>query len=382
MRLDAERLALIVAPLAIFFATVSGPPSFEQIGPIQLLIAAGSLAVFALVVLEKIEAPVVLAFAVVVGVTFRLRMGMPLSSDVFDATTEALAALKSGANPYAHYYLSTNPQGSPFVYLPGELLYYGIQSLIPGALAQFDRYAGILTLLAISSLAPLCGFGLTALAAALYVMDPITVFRSFDGSNDTALALLTVAGVVLLAYALRASRAGEERRAARLHDGSALAIGWAIAFKALSWPMVPFLLLAVAPRRRLRYGAIAAGVLVILALPFAATAPASFFGSISKLDAVHPNVWGFDLWAALVVGHVLDAGQAAAALRFRYAFELLVLAALWRRASTLGVAVMQGAVLVGTALLLAPWSTMSYYAYLLTLLVLVIPLLSLDVEKA
>jgi hypothetical protein len=381
IREDAGRdRMLAVAACAIVFVGTVEPANFEEVGVVQVLVAGSALVVLGLVLAGKAGPRVVVALVGVVGLTLRLTASAPLSSDVVKATAEAIATLQGGGDPYTRYYLTTNPPGSPFVYLPGELALYEVQNLVLGGLQSLDRWWGILTLGAMLSLAPVCGWGMTAFAAAFYAVDSIAVWRSLDGSNDTGLAFLITVAVATLAYGVAfASR--RENAAARLHVASAVFLGWGLAFKALSWPLAPFIVLFVAPKRRLQYGAIAAGVLVLFCLPFAALAPLPFFTALTRLDTLHANIWGFNLWSSLLYQHLAVPAQFDWALRLRYAIPLLALIALWRRAATLGLALLQGALVVGAALLVAPWSTSSYYVYLVILVLTAIAASTLPAES-
>lgn len=366
-----EQLFALLACAVVFLGTVE-PANFEEVTVAQVAVAAGALVMLGLVLAERAGAKAVLAYVVAAGLTFRLSASAPLSSDVFRATAEALAAVGAGANPYTHYYVTTNPPGSPFVYLPGELAFYGIQSLFPGGLGLLDRWSGILIQVALAAFAPVCGWGIVAFASAFYAVDGVAIWRSLDGSNDTALALLVTLAVLLLAYAVAPVAANETRNAARLHAAGALVLGWGLAFKALSWPLAPFLVLFVAPARRLRFGLIALGAAAVMCLPFALLSPPAFFTAATRFDTLHANIWGFNLWSALISQHLAAPAQLDWLLRLRYAVPLLTLIALWRRAPALGGAVLQGVVVIAAALIVAPWSTSSYYVYAITLVLVAI----------
>jgi hypothetical protein len=65
----------------------------------------------------------------------------------------------------------------------------------------------------------------------------------------------------------------------------------------------------------------------------------------------------------------------------RVAVLVAVFWAMWRRATTLGFAVLQGAVALGASLFIAPWSTSSYYAYLTAIVIGALPMLGQPAEQ-
>lgn len=356
---------------ALVFFQLLDRANFEAVAPVDVVVAVAALVLVALAIFGKIGPRTALAFTVVAGIALRLAAGAFEGSDVSDATAEALATVAHGGNPYAHVYVSTRPPGSPFVYLPGELGLYALQSALPGGLAPHDRWWGMLVLVGIAALGPVCGYGRAALACALYGTSAVAITRSVDGSNDTGLAFVTVGALVALAYATAAARGRAERSAAARHLASAVLFGWALAFKALAWFVFPFVVLFVAGRRRLRYAVVALAVAAVLTVPFAATAPAAFAHALAQMYEYHTTIYGFDVWTGLLGRNdVPSAPQPlgiAILLRLRPVAVVCILWALWRRAPVLGVAVAQGALWLAAALLLAPWSTVSYYTYLIAL---------------
>jgi hypothetical protein len=371
---------------AIVFVWAVGPANFQGVAPLSVLIAAGAMVLLAAVIADRVTAPVVLAFVACAGIALRLNASPWEGSDVYRATAEALATLAQGQNPYTHFFLSTTPPGSPFVYLPGELALYGIQHAIFGSLNDHDRWWGILTLLAMASVGPICGYGRAAVGTAIYAVFQMAIERSLDGSNDTALAFLTVTGCAVLAYASAAAIRGDERNASRLHDASAFILGWALATKALVWFIVPFLVLYVAAPRRRRFLLVALGTLAVFTVPFFVASPAGFVHALTQMVEYHTTIYGLNLWTGL-----LDTGiPSLAALVppmvvitvLRVVTLVVVFWAMWRRATTLGFAVLQGTIALGAALFIAAWSTSSYYAYLTAIVIGALPMLGQPAERA
>lgn len=371
---------------AIVFVWVVGSANFQGVAPLSVLLAAGAMIVLAALVAGRVTTPIVLVFVACAGVALRLNAPAWEGSDVYRATDEALATLAHGANPYTHFFLSTTPPGSPFVYLPGELALYGIQHLIFGSLNDHDRWWGIGTLLAIASAGPVCGYGLAAVGTAIYAVFGMAIERSLDGSNDTGLAFLTVAGCAVLAYATAAAERGEERRAQRLYDACAVILGWALATKALVWFIVPFLVLFVALPRRRRLLVVMLATVALFTLPFFIASPGGFVYALAQMVEYHTTIYGLNLWTGLLdtnVPALTALIPPTAVITFLRVVTLgLVFWALWRRARTLGAAVFQGSFALGAALFTAAWSTSSYYAYLTAIVIAAIPLLGRPAEQS
>ena len=369
MSSTAER-ALLAAALGLVLIWDVALADLNELDPLRFAIGLAAFAGLGLVAVDRAPGWLVLCIVTAAGVALRFHSPAVAGSDVVTATTEALGVLAQGQNPYAHHYATTSPPGSPFVYPPGELALYGIQKAIFASLAEHDRWWGILSVLAVAGLAPLCGAAVAAIATAFYGSYELAVLRAVDGSNDTGLAFLMVVALVALAYGTRATGDGKARRAFILHVVSAVFLGWALAFKALAWFAFPFLVRFVPDRLRVRYAAVALGTAVAFCLPFFATAPAPFVTSILAGFTFHQEPWGFNVWAALST--MLPSAIAAAQpwmLPVSIALVLLTGAVIWtRRPQTLGAAILQGAVTLGAALLFARWSTSSYFAYLAALL--------------
>lgn len=312
--------------------------------------------------------PLLLALAL--GTYERATINPWSGSDVLTATAEALGVLLQHANPYAHHFTTTNPQGEPFPYLPGELALYGIQRFFAGDLSAHDRYWGLGALFALAAIAPAVGAGRAAFATAFYAACTLIVNMSVDGSNDTAQGMLVIAAVTLLAWA---TTRRNTKAAGALFVLSAAVFGWAIAFKMLSWLVFPFVVAWIAPERRKRYVAIALATAAIFCLPFLIAGPVPFVRSIAGGLGAHANVWGFTLWAPL---QTWAPGLAQTALPYGgwIDFTATVFAGivLWpsRRPATLGEALARAAGVIGACFLFARWNNTAYYAYLFALLAL------------
>ncbi len=280
-------------------------------------------------------------------------------SDVLRATEESIEVALRGGNPYAHYLVSTIPPGSPFVYPPGELLWYLPAHLWLDDITRVDTLSGIAitALIGVSGLR--VGFSASALPAMLYASWGILAFRAIDGSNDVSGSLLVVVALVALALA----RAGRRRDVAFVI--SAVALGWAVAFKQFALLVVPPLLrhLAVAGAPWRRYAAIAGGTAAAMALPYALMGPGDFIGTQLAALTFHGEVWGANLAATLQQYAFIDPylGLFFAA---EIALTLVAIAlSLRARIPTIGAAALAGAGLITIPLLLARWTTQPYYVY-------------------
>lgn len=303
-------------------------------------------------------------YAVAVGGVERLQRDLlEQGSDVLRATAEAIDVLMSGGNPYDHVMLSTEPIGSPFVYPPGEFLFYLLPYRGGMEIGRVETWAGILTIAALVVAGARVGSGRAALVAMLYATWGIAAFRTTDGGNDVAAALLVTVGFVALAFASLPHPRG---RIAFIV--SAVALGWALAFKqfaVLVWPLVLRHLATVrAPWQR--YLAISGGVAAAMTLPFLLWSPGAFLSQQLAALTFHDQIWGANLLHALAQWWPME-GVAGAF----FALELLgtaalVALALRARVATIGAAALIGAAILVVPMLLARWTTQSYLVYAAT----------------
>jgi hypothetical protein len=308
------------------------------------------------------QGPFICWYAVLVGTSERLsRIPLLDGSDVLRATEEAIVNLLQGLNPYTVPLTSTIPPGSPLVYPPGELLWYLPAHVLFGDLTRMDTLAGILTIAAIGVAGLRAGWERVALPAMLYATWGVGAFRAVDGSNDVSAAFIVVLALSILVFADRDTRAG--RIAFVL---SAVAFGWAVAFKQFAIVILPLVLrhLAVAGRDWRRYGLINVATIALLVVPFLVWDPAAFVSQQLATLTFHTEVWGANLPAVLT-----QYFDVTGLLPLFFAVEifgtLLLLALFLRlRLPTLGAATFAGCAVILVALLFARWTTQPYYAYL------------------
>ena len=301
-------------------------------------------------------------YAVLIGASERISRAPLLDgSDVLRATQEAITNLLQGLNPYTVPLTSTIPPGSPLVYPPGELLWYLPADLLFGDLSRVDTVAGILTTAVIAVAGVRVGWDHVALPAMLYATWGIGAFRAIDGSNDVSAAFMVVLALAILVFADRDTRAG--RVAFVL---SAIAFGWAVAFKQFAVVILPLVLrhLAVAGRDWRRYGTISVATIALLVGPFLVWDPRAFLSQQLATVTFHTEVWGANLLAVLQ-----EYTDVTGWLPFFFVAEVvLTLGAfglfLRTRLPTIGVAAFAGCGVILVALLLARWTTQPYYAYL------------------
>jgi hypothetical protein len=331
-----------------------------QLDRVVLLIAGAVL--LGLTLRGRDQGPFICWYAFLIGASERIsRIPLLDGSDVLRATQEALVNLLHGLNPYTVPLTSTIPPGSPLVYPPGELLWYLPAHLLVGDLTRVDTVAGILTTAAIGIAGFRAGWDRVALPAMLYATWGIGAFRAIDGSNDVSAAFMVVLALAILVFADRDTRTG--RIAFVL---SAVAFGWAVAFKQFAIVILPLVLrhLAVAGRDWRRYGLISLATIAVFVVPFLVWDPGAFLSQQLATLTFHTEVWGANLPALLQ-----QYTDITAWLPFFFAAEILVtlvLLALFLRARlpTLGAATFAGCAVILAALLLARWTTQPYYAYL------------------
>ena len=327
----------------------------------MLLLLAGAV-LLGLTLRGNDQGPFICWYAFLIGTSERIsRTPLLDGSDVLRATQEALANLLQGLNPYTVPLTTTIPPGSPLAYPPGELLWYLPAHLLFGDLTRVDTVAGILTTAAIGIAGLRAGWERVALPAMLYATWGIGAFRAVDGSNDVSAAFMVVLGLAILVFADRDTRGG--RLAFVL---SAVAFGWAVAFKQFAIVILPLVLrhLAVAGRDWRRYGLISGGTVAVLVVPFLVWDAGAFLSQQLAVLTFHQDVWGANI-AALLQQYIDLTGV----LPFFFAAEIIgtiVAFALFLRAGlpTLGAATLAGCGVILVALLLARWTTQPYYAYL------------------
>lgn len=380
--LSDARLVQFVACLIVVADNISWN-NFNQSDPWRIVVVGVGLLTMGLIVTSRIGAELVLGFTTCAGVIVRLtRQAIP-GSDVMHATAEALYVLEHGGNPYAHYYLSTVPPGSPFAYLPGELAYYGIQAHTVG-LNVGDRTAGLLILFGLAALAPVCGIAWASLLTSIYGSFEYAVLYSLDGSNDTALSLLVVASLIALAYGVRESQAGNDRLAAVLHVVSALLFGWALGFKALCWLVFPFMVQFVTPSRRRFYLLWSLGVFAIFCVPLFVWNPGAFVDSQLSTLTFHQAIHGLGLWPLLLVlspSIAVSLDHVIAPLAV--IVTCMAMYVLWpRKPTSLGESVARSALVLATLLFFVRWNTPPYFLFVFAVSCVAIGTWSVQIDNA
>lgn len=313
---------------------------------------------------------VTLVYVVLAGIANRLiREPMLYVSDVIDATREALGVLFSGHNPYVHIFVTTRPASSPFPYLPGELLFYGIPYALFHSIDAFDRNVGIATVFLIAALAPIIGTGRASLLTALYATFGLAASTAVDGTNDGGLAFLLVAAGVLLAWSefVRTKELPLWVASVCFFAGSAF-FAWALLFKAFSWPYLPFVaayLFRTDPTAARRF------LVTVGVLCFAGTAPFLVFSLGGFIMNVYHGFvfhgfyfYGMNVWTGLLFSGIpVDPGSAFVSYSFVIIVLCLFIEMLLCPSRSLGGAFLRGTAVIVTALLLAHFSTSSYYTF-------------------
>jgi hypothetical protein len=350
--------AAIVAGLFWCFGAIDlNAPQLDR----MVLLVAGAV-LLGLTLRGRDQGPFIVWYAFLIGASERIsRIPLLDGSDVLRATQEALVNLLHGMDPYTVPLMSTIPPGSPLVYPPGELLWYLPAHVLFGDLTRVDTVAGILTTAAIGVVGLRAGWDRVALPAMLYATWGIGAFRAIDGSNDVSAAFMVALALAILVFADRETRFG--RVAFVL---SAVAFGWAVAFKQFAIVILPLVLrhLAVAGRDWRRYGGISLLTIAIFVVPFLLWDPGAFLSQQLATLTFHTDVWGANV-PALLQQYTDITGW----LPFFFIAEIVgTLAAfgffLRARLPTLGIATFAGCGVILVALLLARWTTQPYYAYL------------------
>jgi len=240
-----------------------------------------------------------------------------------------------------------------------------------------DTWAGIAIVAAIAITGLRLGFDAAALPAMLYAAWGIAGYRAIDGQNDVSASALVVFACVALVFAVprTASRRGDA-----LFLVSAALFGWAMAFKQFSVLVLPPVLrwVAVSGLPWRRYAAVALGVGAAFVLPFFVMDPGAFLRAQRAAITFHEEIWGTNLLH--LIARYTDTAPFQPLFLYLEVTLTLGLAAVvmtrWRP-SSLGAAVLAGALLVIVPLLLAKWTTQPYYAYVGAIVACGLALLSL-----
>jgi hypothetical protein len=305
----------------------------------------------------------ILVWAVVIGISDRFAQVAFNGSDVVGVTMEAIHVVTTGGNPYAHTYTQTRPPGSPFPYLPGEIVWYGVLQRLTGHVVGVDKLAGMGIVVLLAALAIAAGPGRAALGTVLYATFQPAILRSLDGSNDTSLAFLILLAVLLLVAWRRTSLVV-------FFYAGAFIFGWALLFKAFAWLVYPFVV-----NHLRRYGEpwrwcaiVGVGMTVLVCLPFAILAPGGFLRNVLAGLSFHRRPFGLDLWAALNHSGIERAGIGFAPVLVVVAVLAVVGVFLRYPAAGLGGALFQGSGVVLVGLFFARYATSSYYTFVCAVL--------------
>jgi hypothetical protein len=331
-----------------------------------------------------VDAPLVAGctayYAVLVAASERLhREVLPDGSDVLRATAESLDVVFAGGNPYTHVLQSTIPVGSPFVYPPGELAWYAAPYVLFGDITRVDTWAGIGIVAAIAVAGFRLGMANVALPAMLYAAWGVAGYRAIDGQNDVSGSFLVVLALVALVFAERESR--WSRGAFVL---SAFFFGWAIAFKQFALLVLPPIVRYVAVRGAdwRRYALIVTGVVVAFVTPFFVQDPGAFVEKQLAALTFHDEIWGANLLNTL--GQLRTVNELVGLF---FALELvatvgLVALGLRARVPTVGASALLAAGVLTVPLLLARWTTQSYFVYAATIAAAGLVLIDVPAEVA
>jgi len=173
-------------------------------------------------------------------------------------------------------------------------------------------------------------------------------------------AFLVICGLVALVFADPRTRTGRVA-----YVVSAVALGWAMAFKQFAVVIVPLVIrhLAVSGRDWRRYAVIAFGTAAAFVLPFLLWDPQAFIGQQLATFTFHQDLWGINLLNLFAqyqdVTPLYPLFFAAEVLLTLLGFAL----ALRARFLTIGRAAFAGCGVILIALLLARWSTQPYFIY-------------------
>ena len=358
-----DRVAMAAALLPLLAYGVGGDYEHPEWAHFTALIAA-VVGLAAVLTKRRWAGAFALLTVLLVALHDHFVQGDHRASDVMLTTSEAVGVLFTGGNPYEHVYQMTNPPGAPFGYPPGEIIFYALAHFLRSDVLRTDLTCSIIVLGIIGAFAPVCGPGLAALGISVIGWAPDVLFHLTDGSNDNAAAFLVVIGFAALVWSLSFSG----RSAAVLWWISALAFGWAVAFKEYSLPIAFFIALYLWRRdaRSARgWMLAAAATFAAFAVPFLIWNPVALISNVGGALVTHHNIWGRNVWHDWVIG--IPAGDAVAPLIpliTVIAVAALAVVLVRHRPPSLGGAFLQGAITVAALFIFARWTTSVYYQFL------------------
>jgi len=311
-----------------------------------------------------------LAYIVCVGVTDRLLFGFMhtanTGADVLDATREAIQVVLSGRNPYLHAFMTTRPAHAPFPYLPGEIFFYGVPYLFHVSVGMTEWCAGIGILFLIAASAPIVGAARASICTALYALcsgSNVTL------TNDVGLAFTAICAILLLAWSETLSERGASRRAISIcFYASAVFFAWALLFKALFWPVFPFIAVYLwrrDQRTAKNYLSIILGICQLTVLPFLFSGAGGFLFNVFEGFVYHHRVfWGINLWNGMhTAGVGIRPGGIVPMITDFIVVGGVCLLLLRRPSLSLGAAVMRGSGCLATVLLLSRYTPFVYWTF-------------------
>lgn len=357
MRSRVSSAGPVLAAIALGIMWAVGNTSVDDPQPERVLLIVVGLGLAVTTLAGRAPASFAAWYAVLVAFSERISKA-PLDdySDVLRATREALDVFLDRGNPYTHVLTSTFPVASPFPYPPGEFLFYLPAYLWFDDIGRVDLIASILVTACIAIVGFRAGFDRVALPAMLYATWLYSSFHAGDGSNDTSAALLVAAAIALLALYERWPRRW-------LFVVSAVAFGWALAFKQLAvFVLVPVVrYLAAGPRWR-PYLALALGTLAAFVLPFLLRDPGAFLGQQVAALTFHTARSGVNVASGLAGVGIAPPAGVFTALELAAAAGLLLWTAIVRTPS-LGHATLAGTLTLSVVILLAWWTSQDYWLY-------------------
>lgn len=373
---DGDRLAALCAAWLVVSWAVAHFYDWYTSGhwwatPILLL----GVAALGLIVAGRRLGPIVaLAAGTAAGLAEDIWRDPRAQSDVLPAIREAAATLASGHSPYGVPLTSTIPPGAFYEYPPGPLLVYGPAFSIFTE-TGLERLSALLVVIVIAALAWRIGAGRAAIASTLYGTYLYGAFRAIDSSTETTLAFLLVLGTVLV------WRGGEDDRGARWAYWLAVPVfALVVLMKQSAWIIYPFIALYLwrSGARGRRHVLLTAALVIAVMVPFFVAAPAAFIGGL--LDVFHKNIYGLNLLGTL---NMTQPEIAAAISPHNTWIQLSALAAvtiymLRRPASSVTLALAQGAAAFAVAAFFARWTSPSYYMLLAILACAIVGLAPLE----
>jgi len=267
-------ILLILEDLMLFSFLNEKFPSFNRYVQFYSALTVAGL-IFMLILylfITNKELPYV-ALIIAFGVLTRLLAlrSLPWYSDVLKATEEAAKTLISGENPYTHVF-SIGPK-DVFAYPPFELLYY--LPFLSLDIRYGEVFASTIILILIYLAGKFFQSKLTLPALTFYAFSSLLIASAAIGANDVSAGMLIALATFLFTISIR-------KNSSKILIVSAITAGLAVCFKQFSI-FFPFFALIYLKKKKLNWRSYLftfLAVIALISLPFLILSPLQYLREV------------------------------------------------------------------------------------------------------